>query len=63
MLNFSHPDTHLHEQQVRKITRGSRQTADTAAMEAMFDAITAGKGRKEAETIFIQTYKMVVYGK
>lgn len=52
-----HPDLLLHQQQARTITRGSRQAADTAAMNAYYDAIEAGKGKEEANEIFTNTYK------
>lgn len=55
-----HPDTLLHQQQIKQIRRGGTQAADTAAMEAMFDAITAGKSREEAEKVFTNTYKKYI---
>lgn len=58
-----HPDHLLHQQQARAITRGSRQAADTAAMEAMFDALDSGVGREEAEKVFQNTYIKVLHGK
>lgn len=58
-----HPDEHLHRDQVKAIIRGSRQSADTAAMEAMWEAIEAGKTREESETIFSETYQKFLYGK
>jgi hypothetical protein len=62
MLNPPHPDHLLHQQQVRSITRGGRQAADSAAMEAYYDAIEAGKSREEANKIFSQTYINVLHG-
>lgn len=58
-----HPDTLLHQHQVKQITRGGRQAADSAAMEAMWCALDRGKSREEAKDIFSQTYIKVLYGK
>ena len=63
MIPEPHPDTHLHQQQVKQITRGGKQAADDKAMEAMFDALDSGKSREEANQIFSQTYINVLYGK
>lgn len=63
MTQIDHPDELLHRTQVKAITRGSRQAADDAAMDAMWDALEAGKSREEAETIFSQTYIKILYGK
>lgn len=60
--NLPHPDDLLNQQAVRRITRGSMQAAEDKAMEAMFDAITEGRSKEEAETIFFDTYKKVLYG-
>jgi hypothetical protein len=57
MQQFEHPDTHTDYRALKQIRRGSLQSADTAAMNAMFDAIEAGKSRVEAERIFFNTYK------
>lgn len=56
MLNLQHPDTHLHQQQVRSITRGGTQAADDKAMDAYWQALEGGKNREEANKIFSQTY-------
>lgn len=56
MTTLPHPDILDHQHQVKQITRGGRQVADTAAMEKMFDALTAGKSKEEANKIFSQTY-------
>lgn len=52
-----HPDTHTNYRALKQIRRGSRQAADTAAMEAMYDAIEAGRSKEEAEKVFNDTYK------
>jgi hypothetical protein len=62
MLNLPHPDELKDWQDFKAIKRGGKQVADTAAMEAMFDAIEAGLSRSEAERIFSQTYKKEVNG-
>lgn len=59
----NHPDLLANQQATKQITRGSRQAADTAAMNAMWDALDEGKSREEAEEIFSQTYLNVLYGK
>jgi hypothetical protein len=57
-----HPDT-LHDYHTLKaIRRGGTQSADTAAMEAMWQAIEAGESKEEAETIFSETYLKFVHG-
>ena len=62
MQPLEHPDHLLHQQQARAITRGSRQAADTAAMEAMFDALDSGVGREEANQIFFtDLYKRIAW--
>lgn len=59
-----HPDTILQQAQAKAITRGSRQAADDKAMDAMWEALEAGKSREEAETIFSNTYlKSISHGK
>ena len=63
MTQAEHPDTLANQAATKKITRGSRQAADTAAMNAMWEAIEAGKSREEAEAIFSQTYIKILYGK
>jgi hypothetical protein len=57
MLNPPHPDHLLHQQQVRSITRGGRQAADSAAMEAYYDAIEEGCTLEQAAKVFIKTYQ------
>lgn len=56
-MTTDHPDLLQAQQQAKAITRGSRQAADTAAMNAMWDAIEAGKSREEYEKVFNETYK------
>ena len=56
MLNLAHPDELQNQHATKQIARGGRQAADDKAMEAMFDAITAGKSKEEANKIFSQTY-------
>lgn len=51
-----HPDTITDWQAFKELKRGSRQAADTAAMNAMWDAIEAGRSKEEYEAIFSQTY-------
>lgn len=63
MMQEPHPDILQAISATKKITRGSRQAADDAAMDAMWDALEAGKSREEAETIFLQTYIKVLHGK
>lgn len=64
MTHVPHPDEPLHRTQVKQITRGSRQAADDQAMNAMWEAIEAGKNREEAEEIFCNTYlKNIGHGK
>lgn len=58
-LPHPHPDTIKDWHDFKAIKRGGRQEADTAAMNAMWDALEAGKGREEAETIFLNTYKSI----
>jgi hypothetical protein len=58
-----HPDQLLHESQVKKITRGGRQAATDAAMDAMWEAIEAGNSREEFEKVFSETYIKVLHGK
>ena len=60
MLNLQHPDTLLHQHQVKQITRGGRQAADDIAMEAMWLALEGGKSKEEANKIFSQTYIKVL---
>lgn len=62
MNQLDHPDTDLHQQQVRSITRGGRQAADSAAMEAYWLALESGKSKDEANEIFSQTYINVLHG-
>lgn len=58
-----HPDTHLHQQQAKAITRGGKQAAEDAAMEAMWQAMERGESKQEVERIFFDTYKNVRNGK
>lgn len=57
MIIEPHPDTALQHAQVKQITRGGTQSADTAAMEAYYDGIKAGKTVDEAGEVFIKTYQ------
>ena len=57
MLNIPHPDQEKIQTAVKSITRGGRQAAESAAMEAMFDAISSGMSKGEAEKIFNDIYK------
>lgn len=61
-MTQEHPDLHLQQQAVKSITRGSRQAADSHAMEAYYDAIEVGKTVDEAGVIFIKTYQKMVHG-
>lgn len=56
-----HPDTLTDWQSFKEIQRGGRQTADTAAMEAMWQALNEGKGKEEAGKIFSQTYQLFIH--
>lgn len=58
-----HPDTLLNQAATKQITRGSRQAADTAAMNAMWEVLDRGGSKEEAERIFQETYLKVLYGK
>jgi hypothetical protein len=60
MTTTPHPDELLHQQQVKAITRGSRQAADDKAMDAMWEALEAGKSNKEAAEIYSQTYQSFI---
>lgn len=55
-----HPDELQAQQATKAIKTGGTQSADTAAMEAYWQAITAGKSAEEAETIFSDTYYKIV---
>jgi len=63
MLQLPHPDELLTQHQVKAITSGGLQAADSAAMEAMWQALNEGRSKEEAEKIFSDTYKKVLYGK
>lgn len=63
MLNPEHPDATTDYRALKAITRGSRQSASTAAMEAYYDAIESGKSKDEAGEVFIRTYQKIVHGK
>lgn len=62
MTQQSHPDHYLHQTATKAITRGGRQAADSAAMEAYWLALEGGKSREEAEKIFSKTYQQVLHG-
>jgi hypothetical protein len=63
MLQLPHPDFLTNQTAVKAITRGGTQAADSAAMEAMWQAIESGRSKEEAEKIFNDTYKKFLYGK
>lgn len=58
-----HPDLLTNNHAVKQITRGGRQAADSAAMEAYYDAIEEGKSVEEAGIIFIKEYQKSLHGK
>lgn len=63
-MTQDHPDTLANQTAVKQITRGSRQAADDAAMEAYWQAIERGESKDKAGEVFIKTYqKMVRDGK
>lgn len=47
-----HPDTLTAYHALKQITRGGRQATTTAAMDAMWEAMEAGKSKEEAEEIY-----------
>lgn len=55
-----HPDFLTNQAQVRTIKRGGMQSADSAAMEAMYDALDSGVSKEEAEKVFNNTYIKVI---
>lgn len=55
-----HPDTLANQQQIKSITRGGTQAADSAAMEAYWQALENGMTVSEAGEVFIKTYQSVV---
>lgn len=63
MTQQPHPDTLSDWESLKAIKTGGTQEADTAAMEAYYDAIVAGKTVDEAGEIFIKTYQKIVHGK
>lgn len=63
MTTSDHPDTLINESAVKAITRGSCQAADDQAMDAMWEALEAGKSREEVEKIFSDTYIKCLHGK
>jgi fructose-1,6-bisphosphatase/sedoheptulose 1,7-bisphosphatase-like protein len=56
MLNLSHPDELKDWQDLKALKRGSRQAADEAAMDAMWEALESGKSKEEVNKIFSTTY-------
>jgi hypothetical protein len=60
---IEHPDTLATQTAIKSITRGGTQAADDKAMEAMWQAIEHGRSKEEANEIFNDTYKKVLYGK
>jgi hypothetical protein len=63
MTTTPHPDLLTDFRALKAITRGGMQAADTAAMEAYYDAIEEGKSKDEAGEVFIKEYQKMVHGK
>lgn len=63
MITEPHPDTTTDYRALKAIRRGGTQSADTAAMEAYYDAIEEGKTVDEAGEVFIRIYQKCLYGK
>lgn len=55
-----HPDHTTDYRALKAIHRGGTQSADTAAMEAMWQAIERGGSKEDAEAIFSKTYQKFV---
>lgn len=60
MRQEPHPDELQAQQALKAITTGGTQSADTAAMEAYYDAIEEGKTVDQAGEVFIKTYQKIV---
>ena len=56
MQPTDHPDTAHDYQTLKSINRGARQAADTAAMDAMWEALESGLSKEEANKVFFDTY-------
>lgn len=56
-MTTDHPDTLSDWESLKTIKTGGTQSADTAAMEAYYDAITEGMSKDEAGQVFIKTYQ------
>lgn len=52
-----HPDTLSDWESLKAIKTGGTQSADTAAMEAYYDAIDGGMSKSEAGEVFNKTYQ------
>lgn len=63
MTQPPHPDTLSDWESLKAIKAGGTQSADTAAMEAYWQAITAGKSKEQAAVIFFNTYQKCLHGK
>jgi hypothetical protein len=58
-----HPDTLTDWQASKKITRGGREAADDASIEAYIRAYNAGASEEEIKQAYFGTYKKVLHGK
>lgn len=56
MIQEPHPDTLQDYTHLKQINRGGKQAIETSAMNAMWDALEEGKGREEAEKIFLNHF-------
>lgn len=63
MIIEPHPDQLQAQAATKAITRGGTQAADSAAMEAYYDALSEGKTVDQAGEVFIKTYQKGLYGK
>jgi hypothetical protein len=57
MRQEPHADEVTDYHTLKAIRRGGTQSADTAAMEAMWQAIERGESKEEAEKQFSETYQ------
>lgn len=51
-----HPDTITDLHRLNQISRGGKQAIETAAMNAMYDAIENGASKEEAEKVFFNHF-------
>ncbi len=58
-----HPDTLQDYHRLKQIEKGGKQALETAAMNAMWDAIDEGKGKEEAERIFFSFFNKQSHGR